>query len=70
MTPPAYADCSCNDEVKIDNSDDCQEGFHMYVEFTERERLDIENRLLREMAARYARLMEKEKADRKAAGSG
>ena len=28
---------------------------------TELERLDIENRLLREMAARYARLMEKEK---------
>ena len=45
----------------------------MCVEFTERERLDIENRLLREMAARYARLIEKiekEKADRKAAGSG
>jgi hypothetical protein len=42
----------------------------MHVEFTELERLDIENRLLREMAARYARLMEKEKADRKAAGSG
>lgn len=70
MTPPAYADCSHSDEVKIDNSDDCQKDFHMHVEFTERERLDIENRLLREMAARYARLMEKEKADRKAAGSG
>ena len=70
MTPPAYADCSHSDGVKIDNSDDCQEDFHMYVEFTELERLDIENRLLREMAARYARLMEKEKADRKAAGSG
>ena len=70
MTPPAYADCSHSDEVKIDSSDDCQEGLHMYVEFTERERLDIENRLLREMAARYARLIEKEKADRKAAGSG
>ena len=70
MTPPAYADCPHSDEVKIDNSDDCRENFHMYVELTERERLDIENRLLREMAARYARLIEKEKADRKAAGSG
>ena len=70
MTPPAYADCSYSDEVKIDGSDDCQDDFHMYVELTERERLDIENRLLREMAARYARLMEKEKADRKAVGSG
>ena len=69
MTPPAHADCSHSDEVNIDNSDDCQEDFHMHVEFTERERLDIENRLLREMAARYARLMEKEKADRKAVGS-
>lgn len=70
MTPPAYADCFHSDEVKIDSFDDCQENFHMCVEFTERERLDIENRLLREMAARYARLMEKEKADRKATGSG
>ena len=70
MTPPAYADCFHSDEVKIDSFDDCQENFHMCVEFTERERLDIENRLLREMAARYARLMEKEKADRKAEGSG
>ena len=70
MTPPAYADCSCSDKVKIDSPDDCQEDFPMCVEFTERERLDIENRLLREMAARYARLMEKEKADRKATGSG
>ena len=70
MTPPAYADCSHSDGVKIDDSDDCQEDFPMRVEFTERERLDIENRLLREMAARYARLMEREKADRKAAGSG
>ena len=70
MTPPAYADCPHSDEVKIDSSDDCQGDFHMYVELTERERLDIENRLLREMAARYARLMEKEKTDRKADGSG
>lgn len=70
MTPPAYADCSHSDEVTIDSSDDCQEDFPMCVELTERERLDIENRLLREMAARYARLMEREKADRKAAGSG
>ena len=70
MTPPAYADCSHSDEVTNDSSDDCQADFHMYVEFTERERLDIENRLLREMAARYARLMEREKTDRKADGSG
>ena len=40
----------------------------MYVEFTERERLDIENRLLREMAARYARLTEKEKRTGKPRG--
>lgn len=40
----------------------------MYVELTEQERLDIENRLLREMAGRYARLIQigKEKADMKA----
>ena len=30
----------------------------MYVELTERQRLEIENQLLREMAARYARLIE------------
>lgn len=38
----------------------------MYVELTEQEQLDIENRLLRDMAWRYARLIEKEKADMKA----
>ena len=33
----------------------------MHVELTEQERLDIENRLLRDMARRYARLIENSK---------
>jgi len=35
----------------------------MYMKLTERERLAMEDKLLREMAARYARLIEKKKAE-------
>ena len=44
-------------------SDACQEDLRMYVKLTARERLEIENRLLREMAERYARLIQKQKTE-------